>query len=149
MSLRSSRRIGWLVVTTVVALLSVTALVTVSSQADDADSGSMVYEMRTYTTNDGKLDALHARFRDHTMRLFEKHGLENVAYWTPMDGDEAGNTLVYIIAAPSREARDSAFAAFLADPEWQKAYAESTADGRLVKKIDSRFLAPTDYSPLK
>lgn len=117
-------------------------------RADDK-SDDRVFEMRTYTTNDGKLDELHSRFRDHTNKLFEKHGMDLVGYWTPAEGPEAGSTLVYILAYPSREAREKSWKAFLADPVWQAAYKASTAGGRLVKKIDSKFLNPTDYSPIK
>jgi hypothetical protein len=113
------------------------------------ESPNRLFELRTYTTNDGKLPQLHARFRDHTNRLFEKHGMTLVGYWTPVEGPGAGNTLVYILAYPDREARETSWKAFLADPEWQAAFKASTADGRLVKKVESQFLAPTDYSPIK
>lgn len=103
-----------------------------------------VYEMRTYVTNEGKLDNLHARFRDHTMRIFEKHGMKNVAYWIPADQPD---TLIYIIAHASSEAAGASWKAFVEDPEWQKVYAASIADGRLVKSIDSVFMTKTDYSP--
>lgn len=134
-----------------VALFTVAAVLmmfAISVPAEAAD-GSRVFEMRTYTTNDGKLEALHARFRDHTIRLFKKHGMDVIAFWTPQDDELSQNTLVYLLAYDSIEARRKAWAAFLADPEWQKAYAESIKDGKLVKSIESTFLAPTDYSPLK
>lgn len=105
-----------------------------------------LYELRTYTTNEGKLDALHARFRDHTKRLFEKHGIANVAYWTPTDKP---NTLIYIVGHKSAEGAKASWAAFVADPEWQAAYAASIADGRLVSNIDSVFMQTTDYSQNK
>ncbi|MBI3838601.1 MAG: NIPSNAP family protein [Planctomycetia bacterium] len=105
--------------------------------------------MRTYTANDGKMADLHKRFREHTNRLFEKHGMTLVAYWTPVDGPEAANTLVYVLAYPSREAREKSWKDFQADPEWQAAYKASHADGPLVKKVVSQFLSPTDYSPIK
>ena len=109
------------------------------------------FEMRTYTTHDGKLDALHKRFRDHTNTLFQKHGMELVGYWTPNQGEESSNTLVYILAFPSQEARNESWDAFRNDPEWQKAYEKSHEDagGKIVKKVDSVFLSPTDYSPIK
>lgn len=112
--------------------------------ASPAGSSHTLYELRTYTTNAGKLDALHARFRDHTQRLFEKHGMVNVAYWTPVD---TPNTLVYIVAHKSRDAAKAAWAAFVADPEWRAVYANSIAQGRLVANIDSVFMEKTDYSP--
>ncbi|MBC8244945.1 MAG: NIPSNAP family protein [Verrucomicrobia bacterium] len=112
-----------------------------------AEEKNRVFEIRTYYANEGKLDALLARFRDHTVALFEKHGMTNVGYWVPSDNKE--NKLVYMLAFPSREARNKAFKAFLADPAWQKAFKASTKDGRLVKKIVSDFLTGTDFSKIK
>ena len=108
-----------------------------------------VYEMRTYTATEGKLDAVNARFRDHTQRIFARHNMKSVGYWTPLEGPTAGTTLVYIIEHPSREEARKNWAAFSADPEWQKAKAESEAAGRIVAKAESVFLVPTDYSPIK
>jgi hypothetical protein len=108
-----------------------------------------VFEMRTYTTNEGKLDALHARFRDHTNKLFVKHGMELIGYWTPMDGEKSKNTLVYILAYPSREAREASWKAFNADSEWKAVREASEKDGKIVSKVESVFLKPTDYSPMK
>jgi hypothetical protein len=116
--------------------------------AADEKPKMRLFEMRTYTANEGKLDALNARFRDHTLRLFEKHGMTNVGYWTP-DGERSKDTLIYIIAFPDKEARAKAFKAFGDDPDWKKAASASEANGKLVKKIDSVFLNPTDYSPMK
>jgi hypothetical protein len=107
------------------------------------------FEMRIYTTHPGKLEALHQRFRDHTNRLFKKHGMELVGYWTPVEGDEAKNTLVYVLAYSDRESRDKSWTAFRDDPEWQKAFQESHKDGPIVAKVESKFLTPTDYSPIK
>jgi hypothetical protein len=111
-----------------------------------ADEAEPVFELRTYTTHEGKLDALHARFRDHTIKLFEKQGMKNIAYWVPEDKP---NTLVYLLAHPSVEARGKAFKAFLNDSDWKKAFAESRKDGPLVAKVDSLMLKATDYSPAK
>lgn len=108
-----------------------------------------VFEIRTYTTPDGRLDALHARFRNHTMRLFEKHGMTNVAYWTPDDPALAGRTLVYLLAHESREAAKRSWDAFRNDPEWQKVKADSEADGPVVARVESVFGEATDYSPLR
>ncbi len=105
--------------------------------------------MRTYTAHDGKFEALHKRFREHTVKLFEKHGMTNIGYWIPSEGPEKENTLVYLLAYPSREAREASWKAFLADPEWQAVYKESHKDGPLVAKVDFKFLAPTDYSAIK
>lgn len=108
-----------------------------------------VYEMRTYTTQEGKLDALLARFRDHTCRLFEKHGMKNVGYWVPLaKEDGAENTLIYILKHESEEAAKQSFAAFGKDPEWQEARKASEANGKiLAKPPESLFLKTTDYSP--
>jgi hypothetical protein len=107
------------------------------------------FELRIYTTHEGKLEALHKRFREHTNRLFQKHGMELVGYWTPVDGPEAKNTLIYVLAYPSREARDKAWAAFQADPQWIKARDESHKDGVIVSKVESKFMDSTDYSPIR
>jgi hypothetical protein len=114
-----------------------------------ASAQGRVYEMRTYTCNEGKLEALKARFRDHTIRIFQKHGIERVGYWVPQDPEKSKNTLVYLLAHPSREAATKNWAAFNADPEWQKARTESEANGRIVQKAESVFLEPTDFSKLK
>lgn len=108
-----------------------------------------VFEMRIYTAAEGKFDAMHARFRDHTSRLFRKHGMEIVAYWVPLDGDKARNTLIYVLAYPDRESARRSWEAFSKDPEWQKARAESEKDGKLVAKVESIYMRPTDYSPMK
>lgn len=106
-----------------------------------------VYELRTYTATPGKLDALLARFRDHTVKLFEKHGIVNVGYWVPTDAkDGSADKLVYLLAHRSREAAKTSFAAFLADPAWKAAQTKSEAGGPIVAKIDSVFLTPTDYT---
>jgi hypothetical protein len=111
---------------------------------------SRCFEIRTYTAAPGKLEELHARFRNHTMKLFKKHGMEVVGFWGPTDKEKGSeNTLVYVLAFPSREARDKAFRAFGADPEWQKARAESEKNGRLAEKVESVILMATDYSPVK
>ncbi len=107
------------------------------------------FEMRTYYTNAGKMPALHARFKNHTTKLFEKHGMTNVGYWSPVSGDNAENTLVYILAYPSKEAREKAWKDFLADPEWIKAKADSEKEGALVAKVESRFMTPAEYSSIK
>lgn len=127
----------------ILTLLTLLLMTTNTIQAADR-----FFEMRTYTTNEGKLCDLHKRFRDHTNRLFKKHGMELVGYWTPNDKEE---TLVYILAYPSLEARDKSWKAFRDDPEWQKVYKQSHIDagGKIVKAVDSLFLNPTDYSPIK
>jgi hypothetical protein len=114
-------------------------------------TGGHVFELRTYTCNEGKLDGLDARFRDHTIKLFEKHGMTNVLYTHPTDANKgAGNTLVYILAHASVDAAKKSFDAFRADPDWIKARDASEANGKLlVNPPASVFLTPTDFSLLK
>lgn len=109
----------------------------------------MVFELRTYIAADGKLADLQARFRDHSTKLFEKHGITNIGYWVPQDPPASANTLVYLIAFPDREEARKRWAAFLADPEWQKVRSDSEVNGRLVAKIESVFMDPADFSPIK
>lgn len=110
---------------------------------------SQVYELRIYVTNEGKLDTLLARFRDHTCRLFEKHGIVNIGYWTPIEEtDGSKNTLIYIIAHQSRESATSNWKSFSSDPEWQTARKASEAAGKiLAKPPESIFMTTTEYSP--
>ena len=109
---------------------------TMATDVAYAQGANRVFEMRTYTANPGKFDALKARFRDHTVKLFEKHGMNT--------------TLVYILAYPSREAAKKSWAAFGADPDWQKARAESEKDGPiLVSRPESVYLNPADFSAIK
>ena len=105
-----------------------------------------LYELRTYTAPEGKLDALNARFREHTVKLFEKHGMRNIMYWVPTDKD---NTLIYVIAHKNREAADASWAAFRSDPVWKKVAEETQRDGRIVEKVESVYMHATDYSPMK
>jgi hypothetical protein len=114
-----------------------------------AQSDKRVFELRTYTTPEGKLPNLQARFRDHTRRIFDKHGMTSIGYWVPQDAPDSQNTLIYILAHPSRDAAKKAWADFQADPEWQKVSAESQKDGRIVSKVVSVFMDPTDYSAIK
>jgi NIPSNAP len=108
-----------------------------------------VFEIRTYTTPEGKLETLNKRFREHTMKLFERHGMTNIGYWTPQDAPLAGHTLIYIIAHESREAAKKNWDAFNNDPEWKQVKAASEANGPVVTKVESVFVDATDYSPLK
>lgn len=114
-----------------------------------AQMKARVFELRTYTTHEGKLPNLNARFRDHTMRIFDEHGMTNVGYWTPVDAPASENTLIYIIAHPDRESATESWQAFRDDPEWQKVSEASQVDGRIVSKVESVFMEATDYSPLK
>lgn len=129
------------------SLLAVMTLTTPSIAAEGQTT--RLFEMRTYITHDGRLDALNARFRDHTNKLFVKHGIQLVGYWVPTNEPDSKNTLVYILAYPNMEAREASWKAFVADDEWKKAKAASEADGPIVKKVISQFLTPTDYSPIK
>jgi len=108
-----------------------------------------VFEMRTYYAPPGKMKALHARFRDHTTKLFEKHGITIIGFWSPLDPAQAEEKLIYILAFPSKEAADKSWAAFREDSEWKAAKAASEKEGPLVKKVDSVYLSPTNYSPIK
>jgi len=108
-----------------------------------------VYELRTYTAYEGKLEAVKARFRDHTIALFKRHGMESIGYWVPQDPEKSKNTLIYIVAHPSLEAAEKNWTAFRADPEWLKVKADSEAAGPIVLKTESVFLTPTEFSMLK
>ena len=111
---------------------------------------SRVFEMRVYYAAPGKFEDLHARFRDHTNKIFVKHGMQIVGYWVPLDKDKgAENKLIYILAYPSREAAKKAWDAFRDDPEWKQVAKASEANGKLVDKVESTYMTATDYSPLK
>jgi hypothetical protein len=111
-----------------------------------AQQGARVFELRTYTTPEGKLDLLNARFRDHTRTIFDRHNMTSIGYWTPV---ETPNTLVYILAHPSVEEAKKNWDAFRNDPEWQKVKAETEAQGLTGIKVESRFMKATDYSAIK
>ena len=112
-------------------------------------AGNRVFEIRTYTTPPGKLEALKSRFRDHTIKVFNKYDMKSVGYWVPQDAPLKDNTLIYILSHESREAAAKSWAAFRADPDWVKAKAESEKDGPLTTKVESVFADPTDFSALK
>ena len=117
-----------------------------------AQSPPRVFELRTYKATPGKLDDLNARFRDHTLKLFSKHGMTHFGYWTPVDKEKgADDTLIYILAHKSQDAAKQSFDAFRADPDWIAARkaSEETAGGSLTVKVSSVFMKPTDYSPTK
>ena len=106
-----------------------------------------VFELREYHAAEGKLDALLARFRDHTIAIFNRHHMESVAYWTPTDDPLQGRTIIYLLKHPSREAATANWAAFRDDPEWKQVSAASEANGKLVNKVESTFMTLTDFSP--
>ena len=136
--------------TTALLMLGAFAAGAVMQNTLNAQSAaSQVYELRTYTAPDGKLGELHARFRNHTLRLFKKHGMNSVVYLAPLDAPASQNQLVYLLSHPSREAAKTNWDAFRNDPEWKKVASESQVNGPLTSKVESVFLAPTDYSPMK
>jgi NIPSNAP len=113
---------------------------------------SRVFEMRTYYALPGKLEDLQARFRNHTTKLFEKHGMTNIGYWVPVDektGQSSDNRLIYLLAYPSLEARQKSWDTFRNDPAWISARTESEKNGKIVDKVESVFLKATDYSAIK
>jgi hypothetical protein len=116
------------------------------AEAKDAP-GDAVYELRIYHANEGKLDALVARFRDHTIAIFSRHGLKLVGFWTPTDAPMKDNTLIYILKHPNREAATANWKSFHDDPEWIKVSTESEKNGKLVEKVDSTYMTLTDFSP--
>ena len=111
-----------------------------------AQAKSRVYELRTYTAVEGRLDLLHSRFREHIMGFFQKHGMTNVVYFKPMDAPLSQTTLIYLVSHESREAAAKSWDAFRNDPDWKKLSSET---GPLASKVESVFLQPTDYSPMK
>ncbi len=134
--------------TAALSAAAVAGLAALAAASGTARDDARIFEMRTYFANEGKLEALHARFRDHTCKLFEKHGMTNIGYWVPV-GENPERKLVYILAYPSKEAREASWKAFQADEDWKKAKADSEKNGVLVAKVDSVFLTGTDYSAIK
>ena len=120
-----------------------------AAKHDNADQAAAtgVYELRIYHAAAGKLPDLLARFRDHTIKIFDRHGMKSVAYWTPVDEPDKSNTLFYILYHPSREAATTNWKSFQDDPEWKSVKDKSEANGKLVDKVDSTYLALTDFSP--
>jgi len=114
-----------------------------------AAQSNRVFELRTYYTLPGRLPNLLARFRDHTVKLFEKHGMTNVGYWVPADAPGSENTLIYVLAHASRDAAKRSWDAFRTDPAWLKARAESEKDGKIVDKVEAVYLNPVDFSALR
>ena len=108
-----------------------------------------VFELRTYQATPGNLDNLHARFRDHTTRIFRKHGMEVVGYWSPTNEEERDDTLVYLLSHDNQDAADSSWQAFIADPEWETVAEESNRNGQILGGIERKYMVATDYSPMK
>jgi hypothetical protein len=133
-----------------VALTSIQAAETNAPVSPSVAKDSRCFEMRTYYAMPGKLEDLNKRFRDHTCRLFQKHGIELVGFWIPQDKDKGADTkLIYILAHKTRDAAKKSYASFGGDPEWKKVVSESEANGKLVEKIESVFMSATDYSAIK
>ncbi len=137
----------------IVAVLGLAGALALPAAAEEKEkdvkkASTRVFELRTYHAAPGKMDALNARFRDHTNALFKKHGMEIVGFWQPTDPKKA-DLLIYMLAFPSKEAADKSWKAFREDPDWIKAKEASEKDGKLVDKVESVYLNPTDYSPIK
>jgi hypothetical protein len=128
------------------AAMMLSAASGMEAQSSGAKS-EVVYELRVYHANEGKLDALVARFRDHTDAIFKRHGMTSSAYWLPTDEPLKGRTLIYILKHPSRAAAAANWKAFHDDPEWIKVSTASEVNGKLVEKVDSTYMALTDWSP--
>lgn len=127
------------------AVIAGSGLLLSAQAADEKAKGEgMLYELRTYYAPEGKLEELNNRFRQHTLKLFEKHGMKNIMYWTPTDKP---NTLIYVIAHKDKAAADASWAAFRNDPEWKKVAEETQRNGKLVDKVESVYMKLTDYSP--
>jgi NIPSNAP len=130
------------------ATLLPASLWSAARQANPSSQASAgVFELRVYHAAPGKLSELEARFRDHTIKIFDRHGLKSVAYWTPVDEPEKSSTLIYILQHPSREAAAANWKSFQDDPEWKSVREKSEANGKLVEKVDSTYLVLTDFSP--
>lgn len=121
-------------------LIAVMALGSFASKAETMKEEGRIYELRVYHCHEGRRDALIARFQNHTTKIFEKHHMENVAYWLPTSPDMK-NDLIYMLSYPSMEAREVSWKAFMADPEWQKVAEESQLDGKIVASVESKFLS--------
>jgi len=139
-----TKKLGFSAATIIaVGLIGFVAGVTVAQEEK-----TRLYELRTYTALPGRLPALHKRFSEHTMKLFEKHGMKNEIYWVPTDDARKDNTLIYVVSHESQEAADRSWKAFAADPEWIKVRDASEADGKILAKAPERvFMKMTDYSP--
>ncbi len=132
-----------------IALISITLGIMAGMQIGASAQGQKVFELRTYTATPGNLDNLHARFRDHTTRIFAKHGMRVVGYWTPTDEEKADDTLIYILEHASMEAASASWRAFGQDPEWQQVAEASNANGQILGGIEREYMVATDYSPMQ
>ena len=144
-----TKNIRFIGVAVVVFIAGFAAGQLVDATATVSAAANPVFELRTYTTPDGKLPNLMARFRDHTMRIFEKHGMTNVGYWVPQDSPGSDDTLIYILSHESREAAEQSWSDFGADPEWDRVAEESQVNGRILTRVARVFMDSTDFSPMK
>lgn len=133
----------------IISLVSLTIGIAMGGFFVSSAQNQKVFELRTYTATPGNLDKLHARFRDHTTRIFNKHGMEVVGYWSPTSEEESGDTLVYMLEHKSQDAANASWSAFINDPEWSEVAAASNADGQILDSIERKYLVATDYSPMK
>lgn len=120
-----------------------------ATPTEAASAEGKVFELRTYTTEDGKLEDLKARFRNHTTKIFERHGMTNIGYWIPADEPNSKNTLIYILAHKDRETAKKSWADFSSDPEWKKVKEASEANGKIVKGVTSVYMNAADFSKIK
>ena len=141
------RRVVGLVVGVCAAMLALQG--SLEMPVAHAQTKERVFELRTYTAHPGKFEAMKARFKDHIVKLFEKHGMELVGFWTAADSPNAENTLIYVLAHQSREAAKKSWDGFRADPAWAKLRADTEKEGPINLKVESVFMNPVEYSPIK
>ena len=148
-----SRRMSWSVGIVLVAAVAGAFWAGQTAGEEKVKEGTAkrerVYELRTYYCLPGRLEALHKRFKDHTMKLFEKHGMKNEMYWTPIDPKQKDHVLIYIVSHDSMEAAKKSWDAFRSDPVWIKARDASEKDGKIVEKVESVYMTATEFSPKK
>ena len=144
-----NKRFGLVLLAAVFAAGFVLGNLVQPSAVVSAQSSGTVYELRTYTSGPGKLSDLQARFRDHTVRLFERHGMKNVGYWVPADAPMSENTLIYVLEHASRDAAQASWDAFREDSDWKEARAESERNGRLAINVEAVYMTATDFSAIK
>ena len=148
-----SRRMNWSVGIVLVAAVAGAFLAGQTAGEDKVKSGTAkgerVYELRTYYCLPGRLEALHKRFKDHTLKLFEKHGMKNEMYWTPTDPKLKDHVLIYIVSHDSMDAAKKSWDAFRTDPNWIKVRDASEKDGKIVEKVESVYMTATEFSPKK
>lgn len=138
-----SKTLGFSLLTLIISLSA--GIFASSSAAQDGK----VYELRIYTATPGNLGNLHARFREHTIRIFENHGMKIVGFWSPLSEEDADDTLIYVLEHASQDAADASWQAFGQDPEWKSVSDASNANGPILAGVERRYMSATDYSPLQ